>query len=462
MAIVKKIIVLLCLFLASVSWSQDFWTKFSTAQPTSPTGVRSISIVNPTTTWLNMSCGTTACPTIRRYAKTVNGGSVWTTGEIDLGPQSANLEIANISGVSDLIAYAAVFPKTATIFGGIWKTADGGTTWSRQDSADFSNPVYSFPNQVYFWNANEGVAVGDPAAGYFEIYTTANGGDTWTRVPSSSALTPIYEDEYGVTNNFAVVGNTIWVFTTYGRILKSSDKGISWTSFQSPLTWYPCCFCDPNAHPHMAFSDENHGLLQSTSYELFTTDDGGSTWSTLNWSGVLRGFNIAAVPGLPNTYLSLGYDTDILARGSSYSIDSGQTWIDINNNPDLDHVTGGTISMLNQDYGFASGFSTSPTEGGIFRWGGGPMLRNAILGVPKFSIGKSVQVVPNPTSGILNISGKNIGGIEVLDLLGKKIMSKTYDKLDSVTFDLGFLKNGIYLIKVSSDQDTNLIKILKN
>lgn len=459
--IMKKIIVLFCLFWAMVSWSQDFWTQFSTSQPSSPTGVKSISIVNTNTTWLNMSCGTTGCTTIRRFAKTNNGGSVWTSSEIDLGTESANLEIANISGVSDLVAYASVFPKQFNTFGGVWKTVDGGTTWSRQASANFSSPNFSFTNLVYFWNANDGVTLGDPADGYFEIYTTSNGGDIWTRVPSSSALIPIDPNEYGVTNNFTVTGNTIWAFTTFGRILKSTDKGNSWTTFQSPLSFEPCCFCDPNAHPHLAFSDENNGLLLTTAYELYNTTDGGNTWSYVQWSGALRDFNITAVPGLPNTYICIGQDLGSFQRGSSYSIDGGITWIDINSNPDLDYVNGGTIAMLNEDYGFASGFSISPTEGGIFRWGGGPMLHTAILAVPTVASGNSFQVLPNPTSGEVRISGKNISKVEVFDLLGKKIDFAVYDKLNVITYDLAYLKNGLYLVKVYNDEGTSLIKILK-
>ncbi len=457
----KKIVVLYCLLWTVASWSQDFWTQFPTSQPVSPTGIRSISIVDTNTTWLNMSCGTTGCSTIRGYAKTVNGGSVCTTDEIDLGPESVNLEVANISGVSALTAYASVFPKQVNINGGVWKTVDGGNTWSRQASADFSTTNYSFPNLVYFWNVNEGVTLGDPANGYFEIYTTADGGDIWTRVPLSSALIPIDPEEYGVRNNFTVSGNTIWAFTTFGRILKSTDKGNSWTTLQSPLSFEPCCFCDPDAHPHLAFSNENQGLLQTANYELYHTNDGGTNWSNLAWSGVLRDFNITAVPGLLNTYISIGYDVDFTQRGSSFSIDGGITWIDINNNPDQDFVNGGAIAMLNEDYGFASGFSISPSEGGIFRWGGGPMLRTAILAVPLFNDSNTFEVFPNPTSGEIKISGKNISKIEVFDLLGKQLDATVFDALDVVTVELAYLKNGLYLIKVYNDTNTSLIKILK-
>ena len=117
--------------------------------------------------------------------------------------------------------------------------------------------------------------------------------------------------------------------------------------------------------------------------------------------------------------------------------------------------------MLNEDYGFASGFSISPTEGGIFRWGGGPMLRTAILAVPVFDTGAAFQVLPNPTSDAVKISGKNISQVAVFDLLGKHINTTVYDNAAAVTLDLTHLKNGIYLVKVSSDKDTTTVKIIK-
>ena len=305
--------------------------------------------------------------------------------------------------------------------------------------------------------------MGDPSGGYFEIYTTVDGGDTWTRVPSSPNLTPLVPEEYGKSNAFTVLGNTIWTSTTFGRILKSTDKGLTWTTTQSPVPDFGgCSIADCGTDWDMAFSDENNGLIQTDDYQLFSTHDGGSTWETVNWSGVLRNFGIAAVPGLTGTYISVGEDLITSPeRGSSFSIDSGVTWFNINDNPDLDHVDGGVIAMLNQDYGFASGFSTSPTQDGIFRWGGGPLLRTAILAATVFATDKSVMVSPNPTSGILNIKGKNISRIAVFDLLGKQ-MSETNDvESDAISYDLGFLTNGVYLVKITNDKGTSIVKIVK-
>ncbi|MFN8275368.1 MAG: glycosyl transferase, partial [Flavobacteriaceae bacterium] len=197
----KKLLLLSIFLIVVRAQAQSVWTEYATAQPAASTGVRSISIVDENVTWLNMGCGTPACSTIRRFAKTDNGGTVWTTGAIDLGPNSLNLEIANIHGVSSSVAYASVFPHVAGIQGGIWQTTDAGVTWTRQASAAFSDPD-SFTNLVYFWNAQEGIAAGDPTNGYFEIYKTSDGGTNWTRIATTPALIPVDPQEYTLPNKF--------------------------------------------------------------------------------------------------------------------------------------------------------------------------------------------------------------------------------------------------------------------
>jgi|GEM_PF-2152267 len=370
----KKVLLLSVLLLALTSHAQDFWTEYATGQPAASTGVRSISIVNENVTWLSNSCGSANCATIRRYSLTLDGGLTWTTNSVDLGAATPNLEIANICGVSATTAYAAVFPKATGAVGGIWKTTNAGATWTRQNSATFNGPDgASFADAVHFWDENVGVAVGDPSDGGWEIYTTTNGGTNWTRIPVGSLPAAIDPTEYGMTNQFAVSGNSIWVGTTFGRILMSTDKGATWSVSQAPIPDFGGGV-NGSQSADFAFSDATHGLLQTSDYLLYNTDDGGVTWNTIPWAGTLRNFGISAIPGLPNAYVSVGEDSNTAGRGSSYSIDGGLNWIDINDHPDTNYVDGGVIAMFNENVGFASGFSITSTIGGIFRWNGVPIV----------------------------------------------------------------------------------------
>jgi hypothetical protein len=70
-----------------------------------------------------------------------------------------------------------------------------------------------------------------------------------------------------------------------------------------------------------------------------------------------------------------------------------------------------------------------------------------------------LQVYPNPTKGIVNINfNKQIDQIEVYDLSGKTVLRK----LNSETINLENLKDGLYLIRISADDNSETIKIVKN
>lgn len=453
----KKILLLLFIFTAITIQAQDYWTEFSTSQPLANTGVGSISIVDDQVTWLHMRCGTLGCTPMRRYSKTNDSGITWQTAEIDLGSESNQLRIANISGTSDTTAFVAVYPDAPDVVGGIWKTVDGGTTWIRQNTAEFSDPA-SLPSMVHFWDTENGVCIGDPVDGYFEIYTTDNGGNTWTRVPSSYALIPLQPEEYLFTNNYTVTGNTIWALTTSGRLLKSADRGLTWSNCQTPITEF---YFDPGfiVTVDMAFTDENNGLLQTNTLRLFSTTDGGLTWEemTSNTNGY-RTFAIAAIPGLPHTYISVGEDnTWPPEKGSSFTVDDGLNWTNINNNPDLNYVNGGVIEMRSILTGFAGGWSVSPVVGGIFKWVG----TGCNCSTTGFSGGKCMVLNPNPSLGIYNIISENISQIMVLDASGKQIMSNLYPQVNQVDLNMNDFANGLYLIRVINDKGTMVSRIIK-
>ncbi len=451
----KKLLLFASFILALSAQAQDYWTEYATSQPAASTGMRSISVVNDNVTWLSNSCGTTGCTAIRRYSKTVDGGLTWTTAAIDLGASAANLEIANIWGVSDQVAYASVFPKAAGAVGGVWQTTNGGTTWTRQNTASFNGADgASFTDLVYFWDANNGVVFGDPSDGSFEIYTTSNGGTNWVRVPAGNIPAAIDAAEYGLTNQYAATGNKIWVGTTFGRILMSVDHGLTWTVAISPIPDFGGGINGAESGD-LAFSDESNGVLQTSDYLLYNTTDGGDTWNSVTWVDNLRNFGISEIPGLPNTYISVGEDLNAV-RGSSFTTDGGVTWTNINDNPDTNYVDGGVISFLNATTGFASGFSTSAAVGGIFKWNGNPLANDT------FTAQQIATASPNPTSGVIELKGTNISQVEVYDVLGKQISSNNYSSLNNVTLNLASLNNGVYMVKVSNATgNSSTIKVVK-
>lgn len=71
------------------------------------------------------------------------------------------------------------------------------------------------------------------------------------------------------------------------------------------------------------------------------------------------------------------------------------------------------------------------------------------------------QYYPNPVSDILHLNSKEtISKIEVLDLSGKVVLTKNAES-KNIQLDLNSIKTGIYLVKLTSKNKTETIKIIK-
>jgi PKD repeat protein len=70
---------------------------------------------------------------------------------------------------------------------------------------------------------------------------------------------------------------------------------------------------------------------------------------------------------------------------------------------------------------------------------------------------------PNPTTGVLNISGKPITEVSIFDVLGKNVYYSKFDKAQSVEIDTSMFTQGLYLVKVVSDGEIiDTIKVIRN
>lgn len=434
------------LLVISFTVNAQFWNEKATGFTTPARSLNSISIVDANVIWANAFDNTIQLNpsyTIKEYTRSTDGGNTWTAGSINLGPNSTDMGSSSITAVSSTTAWISVSPG-ATNTGGIWKTVDGGTNWTKQPTALF-NSTDSYPNFVYFWDANNGIAQGDPESGEFEVYTTTDGGTTWTRVPGANIPNPSpIGDEAGYFNRYSVSGNTIWFGTDKGRIFKSIDKGLNWTVSNS-------VYSTDFGLDRFTFSDANKGLLMIyNSVTLYSTNDGGATWNLVPKTGSLFNTNITYIPGTSKV-ISSAYANPL---GSSYSLDDGLTWITMDSG-----VFHGELAFLNDSFGFSAGMNTNVTTGGISKFTGIP------LKTASFDTKKQILAYPNPTNGILKLdSGISlIKEASVFDLLGRQIYSSKFSSLNNVTLDLKSLQTGTYVLKVTSDSGkTETMKIMKN
>ena len=450
----KKLLLFTFILLGLSSNAQQvYWAEKSTGFLTTSTSTPQISYADANTVWVYAAAGDGSGDFYQEWGRSLDAGETWTVGNIDLG--SPDLAIGDIMAVSATTAYIAVFANAAGVQGGIWQTVDSGLTWQKQPSASYNTGTDSFANIVHFWDANVGLTMGDPAGGYFEIYTTTDGGSNWTRIPSASIPAPL-AGEYGYTHNYEVFGdNILWFGTNRGRIFKTTDRGATWTVAQSPIG----DFGSATESGAYAMTDANNGILISATHQFFRTADGCATWTEdVTPSGYYRNFDISAVPGCSEVYVTTGEDIDGIGRGSSISSDNGATWIDINELDEFDVDGGGTLVFYDRTHGLASGFTASSVEGGIWKW-----INDACpLSTTSFSNESAFTVAINQTSGVLTVNGKDIANVTVYDILGKQVASHSGTAASSVELNVSSLNSGLYMVNVTNAQgNASTIKVVK-
>lgn len=443
----KKILLSISFFSFTLLTNAQSWVEQATGFDAESRGVNEIQIVDANTVWALAYDGSDPTNNIQEFTRTTNGGSTWTAGIIDIGDSSLSLN--NISPISGTTAWISAIDST-TGLGGIYKTTNGGTSWTLQTNSEFSTSGESFLNGVVFFDANNGVAFGDPEGGEFEIYTSNNGGSTWTRVAGSSIPNPL-SGEYGYNGGFRHIGSTIWLPTNKGRLLKSTNMGVTWTVSQAPLTDFSGTTQSGNVH----FSTVNNGCLLkkvNTTYTFYTTTNGGTTWSA---ASPFTGTNYV-LDYVPNTNILVATSaltatsTPAGTPGSAYSLDNGTTWTSIDTGTQR-----GVVSMFDSSTGWCGGFSTDPLTGGIFKLSGN--LSNEIFTPSKF------KVYPNPANNFVSITAESADAfsLKVTDLSGKVMMNNELSGIDN-TIDVSNYAAGIYLFEIKAGNRTDTIKVVKN
>ena len=84
-------------------------------------------------------------------------------------------------------------------------------------------------------------------------------------------------------------------------------------------------------------------------------------------------------------------------------------------------------------------------------------VQSIILGVNQFEVEQNINLYPNPTSDLINISGlKNKANYTIYGLLGDKILKGTIS--DNRQIDVKNVSNGLYFLKF---ENGNTIKFIK-
>ncbi|MFY7670873.1 oxidoreductase [Tenacibaculum sp. MEBiC06402] len=187
-----------------------------------------------------------------------------------------------------------------------------------------------YDSMKFFDNEIDGIAVGDPTDNCPSILITNDGGNSWSKV--SCEKLPDFEDGeafFAASNtNIKIINNTVWIASggKKARILKSSDKGKTWSIHDTPIVQGN----GPQGIYSIDFYDENNGIIIGGDYSKpndnfrnkAVTKDGGKTWEIIadnenpNYKSCVK-------------YVPKSNGKEIFAVGKtgiSYSNDAGKSW----------------------------------------------------------------------------------------------------------------------------------------
>lgn len=451
------------IFLASVTMFTMFtasaqWLEQNAGFTNDTLRFYEMSIPNKNTAWavcFDFRCGLGCGRFIQDFTRTTDGGATWIPGKVGNDP---SLDFSNISAIDENEAWVAMNKRFQT-GGGLYHTTDGGLTWEKSNPTEIFDEN-SFPNFVYFKDKNHGIAMGDPNGGYFEVYTTNNKGKKWKRVRQSD-LPATLPNEYGFVCGYAAVQNTIWFGTTRGRMYKSADFGKTWTVH----------LVDPAGKfiNEIAFNDDRlHGvahLRDNTGQTfLFSTADGGVTWTDLGQPANWKNSRITSVPGT-NALISTGISNNPNFRGSAISYDNGTTWTEI------ERAVNKTVSRFydaETGYACATFVTGPPLRGGIykseivFQTNAHALISNPTTPAiqPVESKGDAmVKVYPSPANDVVNISMNDAwvntnSAISIVSMAGNLLQSKMSKGSKIVQLNVSKLPAGIYILRVEANGQT--------
>lgn len=215
--------------------------------------------------------------------------------------------------------------------GKIYKTTDGGATWTKQlDQPGTYFRCIAFLDEKRGFAANIGTEYYPNVTDTTPLYETRDGGATWTAVtkitgPAVKGLCAIWAK-----------GRTVWAAGRVGGpafLMISKDGGETWTS--SDLSSQTGMILDI-----LFFDDQNGVLCGATSSSsaqshalILTTADGGKTWTKRYESARLYEITWkASFPTRKVGYVTIqNYNPDkaVSQRYVAKSTDGGMTWSEV-------------------------------------------------------------------------------------------------------------------------------------
>ncbi|MEM6261276.1 MAG: T9SS type A sorting domain-containing protein [Bacteroidota bacterium] len=384
-------------------------------------------------------------------AKTLNGGNNWGIHEIVMGEGRTGIDVW---ASNQMEVWITTTDQGNGQGSALMKSNDGGSSW---------NDIYTGPGasgKIHFFDARDGIIIDG-----INVSRTTDGGVTWMQVPSSSI--PMLDTGETIytganTQNLAVKGDNLWMGTTNGKVLKSADRGQTWTL---------ATVSAGNGIYGVAFQDEMNGLAISPYFfnpgpphvpvGIYRTTDGGATWTDLQNEVLLFDMrNLTHIPGTENSYLM----TSTLGEGlGMYTTDGGDTW---QNLPDMGAFGVVEFSDYNQGWMSRGAGMVDTLYPMVYKYKGD--LFDQFVGIgDAFTPLEAIRAYPNPATHEVNLiipdqlMGKNLT-VRMMDLQGRTLLTQSLNTAPKrLTLPLDGIATGVYHLLLEGEGISKRAAIIK-
>ncbi|MGD8779501.1 MAG: YCF48-related protein [Ignavibacteria bacterium] len=314
---------------------------------------------------------------------TADGGETWVPGDSSVFSAYQGSGAGAVSWADEnTVIYIGSGMSYSFITIPIYKSTDGGVTWESKSSSIEGN--YDRPEEIYFKDSQNGIAVGSNGFNKMSILKTTDGGENWV------SSVGIYNLGFSALTGS---GNILYALCTSSHILKSEDFGETWELFyiKSPSLIRAIQVTDSKAYALNSYSDfyvsqdgsgsswefisnagvwdaediyflsNSEGVAIKENRTILKTTDGGSSWSYVLDPVDFASANTAA--GVSFGDDQTGYALFSIGTYADYSVykttDKGSTWSEAAQIEGPGYFSGG-IEFFDASNGFIAGPHEKP------------------------------------------------------------------------------------------------------
>ena len=325
---------------------------------------------------------------VAQRAPVLDAGVISGLGIRNIGSAAMSGRIAALAAHNEPDGKVTLYVGAAS--GGVWKSSDGGTTFKpvfdKQSvqsigaiTIDPSHPRTVWVGTGEAWTRNS-VSIGDG------IYKSTDGGETWTNagLPKSERVVKILVHPKDSDTVYACVPGRLWSDSPDRGLYKTTDGGKSWDLILTGDNLSTGCSgltMDPK-NPEVLFAglwdfrrkgwtfrSGGEGPDSSSGSGLFRSADGGKSWKPVEGKGIPAKpwgrVVVEVAPSDPNVVYSIIESKDSHLYRSA---DGGQTWEPRDNSQSMVwrgfYFSRLVIDPLNPDRLFKPSYSLTQSEDG--------------------------------------------------------------------------------------------------